>query len=119
VHLVFTHPGRLSRLDIRALRAAATIASGGQLLARERFARDPAAGRLRLRILPERRAAPRSRPAPMPIRLSLWATRYCAACLTLTTQLTLPGNRRFCQSCRSVLGPKLSLGRTQEAEWQR
>jgi hypothetical protein len=30
VHLIFTHSGKLNRADIKALRQAATIASGGQ-----------------------------------------------------------------------------------------
>jgi hypothetical protein len=119
VHLVFTHSGRLSRLDIRALREAATIASGGQLRERQRFSEQSATRQLRIRLLPAQSLAPRPKASPRPMRLHLWSTRFCATCLTLTTQLSLPGNRRFCQSCRTVQGIALNPGQSQEAEWTR
>jgi hypothetical protein len=117
VHLVFVHAGALTRLDIRALRQAATRASGGQLIERRRFRERTAAGRFRLRPASGHRQPPAR--SPKPLRLPASTTRFCGTCLTFTSQCALDGNRQFCRNCRTVQGPRLTLGLTKEAEWER
>lgn len=115
VHLIFTHTGRLTRADIRSLREAATLASGGQRRERQRFQEQAVSRQLPVRIVPPR---PHTRLRPALPRLGK-AVLFCATCETYTTQVPLRENTYFCQTCHRVTSRELSLGYTQEAGWER